>query len=194
MQQAVLTLIRQLKVGLRDVLMKVPNILGSSQTSSKGHQTSNSCPSGVLETSGGGGSQTLEPMATAHTQQRWRVAASKAEAAGEPEVLLPPGRLIWLFREAPPTEARVATDGGEVDVAEAMEAVEQRRGAAADSTAADQQGREEGAAQACSCGATVAALAERRSFSRILLSPSMMEDHMPNAYLRALQRCELCQR
>ena len=137
----------------------------------------------------GGGDPDAPAVATALAQQQASsrlVAGSEAVSASEPEVLLPPGRLIWLFREAPPQEARVATDGGEVDVAAAMEAVEQRGGAGAGSAAADQQGREEGVALACSYGATVAAIAERHTFSRILLSPSMMEDHVPDAYLRAL--------
>lgn len=45
------------------------------------------------------------------------------------------------------------------------------------------------AGRAASSGeqAAVAAIAERHSFSRILLSPDMASEHVPNKYLSALQ-------
>lgn len=117
-----------------------------------------------------------------------RAAGSKAALAGQPELLLPPGRLVWLFQGAQSQEVHgtSAAGSGKVSVAAPMHAVDQRRDAAADSATTTLHEQVEGAAQSHGSNAMVAAIAERHSFSRVLLSPTMMKDHTVDAYLRAL--------
>eukprot|EP00887_Chlorella_sp_A99_P004794 scaffold4.g4794.t1 len=150
-------------------------------------------------------------------------------ARPDPELLLPPGKIIWLFEKAPAAEqqhpasagdadagADVAPGGGaapggaggggevdgEVDVQAAMERVErQREGAAANGGAGAPSGQHEqheqreggppgpgSEQQQAAAKEAVAAVAERHTFSRILLLPEMVDDHVPDAYLRAVQQ------
>ena len=123
-------------------------------------------------------------------------ASGDAAGPGRPELLYPPGRLIWIFPAAEEeagggTEAEEAEPGGgpgaapapppgaqgeAVSVGRALEQVEAA------------EGGDGGPPPAAPPAAPVVADAERSSFERLLLLPDMMNDHLPDAYLAAIQQ------
>ena len=91
--------------------------------------------------------------------------------------------------EGPPPGAAGAgsseAERGAVDIEEAMGRVEAGEGAGG---AAAKEGQQAGGAGGKAGGVPVVCEAERSSFERILLMPDMINDHIPDRYLQAIQQ------
>jgi hypothetical protein len=147
-----------------------------------------------------------------------RVRTPKADELGDgggdggqvPEHLYPPGRLVWIF----PADEDTTDLGGELDEgtqsgggdsmqrlnaawasfwegSELSEKKERVDIAEAEATVAERNTKMNGKSEINGSGVgpgIVVAEAERRAFERLLLMPDMLDDHLPDRYLQALQQ------
>lgn len=155
-----------------------------------------------------GGAVAQERVRTPKADELGGVSSSGGDGGKVPEHLYPPGRLVWIF----PADEDTTDLGGELDEGEVGEDSMQRLNAAwasfwegsagekkdrvniaeAEATVAERNTKKRSQGNGSTAGGVgpgiVVAEAERRAFERLLLMPDMLNDHLPDRYLQALQQ------
>lgn len=115
---------------------------------------------------------------------------------GNPETLFPPGKLLWILCEENSVNSQIDTHDsydesvvdpdsveslwetgwvGETQQEEGITAAKSRHGTSSECRMNDKKSN------------SIVVIAERDAFERLFILPSMLEDHLPDRYLEALQ-------
>ena len=130
-------------------------------------------------------------------RQRQQLTSSSASVLNEggPELLFPPGRILWIFPpieeededqradQNPPPKGQSA-----VNMDEALnDSAKEKNDADDDDTKRDANNEQQQQTESLKA-VSVVADADRETFERILLLPEMLTDHLPDTYLNAIQQ------
>ena len=114
--------------------------------------------------------------------------------ADDPQLLWPAGRVLWLFKasqegsgDAPGGGHGLGQGHAEGGCAQGAQEVGERVAAAPGAAAASAAGVADPAVGSGGGAAVVCCEASREAFRSILLMPSMIESHLPDQYVSAIQ-------